>query len=148
MRPFPGREGVVLPGAQLLRFFKDLGVQPLAGALGQKVLEKLATVIAGRSGRLCALPLPHSRRLQAVAASDVTEQQQGPPVATALARVRARAGRAVWRGGGFGAVELRPLLDAPDCRADPAADFALAPFFALAEALRLGWARPEDAQAL
>ena len=68
------------------------------------------------------------------------------PAGRDLARLRTWAGRAVWRGGRYGAVELRLLLGAKHGRADPAAVIARAPLLALARALRRGWAWPDDAE--
>ena len=140
------------PEAQLLRPFKDLGVEQHAGMHGCAVLAGRATGTRGRFERIAGLPLPIPRRVQATAASGVSAATHGAITATPpgrqLAVLRTWAGRAIWRGGRHGAVELRLLLASQDCRADPAAALGFAPLLALAKALRKGWATPEDAAAL
>ena len=67
---------------------------------------------------MAGLPLPHAKRLRAVASSGVQAATYGAvagtPARGLLAKLRTSAGRAVWKGGAFGAVELRLLLGAPD----------------------------------
>ena len=107
----------------------------MAGGSGQAALQKRVLAAAARFDRLGGLPLPYAVRLRAVAACGVQAAVYGAvagrPKAGVLAQLRTRAGRAVWRGGGFGAVELRLLLGDPSCRADPAAAFSIAPLAAL-----------------
>jgi len=144
----PGRRWLCrrCPEAQLLRAFKDLGVEQHAGMHGCAVLAGRVAGTRGRFERIAGLPLPIPRRVQATAASGVNAATHGAITATPpgrqLAVLRTWAGRAIWRGGRYGAVELRRLLASQDCRADPAAAFTLAPLLALAKALRKGWATP------
>ena len=140
------------PAAPVLLRFKDLGIDQKVGAPG---LAASAARVAGtmaRFERLAGLPLPYAQRSRAVAAAGVAAATYGAlagaPPGRDLAKLRTWAGKAVWRGGRFGAVELRLLLGAEDGRADPAGVFALAPLLALARALRCGWAQQGDAAAL
>ena len=131
------------PGLEVKRSFRDLGVQQVLGLAGAAAAGDGR--VAGswdRFRRLAALPLPYQVRVHAAAAAGVAAATWGacvgPPTARVLGRLRTAAGRAVWRGGRFGAVELRLLLGAPLGRADPAAACALEPLLMLAKALRWG----------
>ena len=68
-----------------------------------------------RFGRLASLPLPYVQRLRATAAAGVSAATWGAvagvPGVRLISKLRTAAGRAVWRGGRFGAVELRLLLE-------------------------------------
>ena len=87
----PSREGLLRTnsGARLLRAFKDLGVQQLAGDIEEAVLERRIQATAGRLGRLGGLPLPHAKRLLVVAAP-------GAQAATYAMRARRPARRWHW----------------------------------------------------
>jgi len=89
-------------------------------------------------------------RLRVVAASAVASASFGcvayPPSRKELLRLRTAAGRAAWRGGRFGAVELRLLVGCPSGRADPAAALAFAPLLMYARAVRGGWVAREALQ--
>ena len=123
-------------------------MQQLAGEVGRRQLESRTQATAGRFDRLGGLPLPRARRLLVVAASGVQAatygEVAGTPTREQVAKLRTAAGRAVWRGGRYGAVELRLLLGALGCRSDPVAAFAIAPLAALATALRNGWVHVAD----
>ena len=138
------------PAVQVLRSFKDLGICQSVGAPGLSAPAARVLSTVARFERLAGLPLPYAQRTRAVAAAGVAAAAYGAlagaPAGRDLAKLRTWAGRAVWRGGNFGAVELRLLLGAEHGRADPAAVIALAPLLALARALRRGWARQEDAE--
>ena len=140
------------PSMAILTTFKDLGILQHAGKASAAATAARAQSTFGRFERLAGLPLPLPRRVQAVAAAGVAAAAYGAiagtPPARTLARLRTWAGRAVWRGGRFGAVELRLLLGAEHGRADPAAVFALAPLLAFSKALRRGWATVPDARLL
>ena len=137
------------PSAPVLTCFKDLGITQHAG--GPALVAPAARVLStlARFERLAGLPLPYPQRSRAVAAAGVAAAAYGAlagvPSGRDLAKLRTWAGRAVWRGGRFGAVELRLLLGAEHGRADPAAVITLAPLLALSRALRRGWASPIDA---
>ena len=49
------------------------------------------------------------------------------PGGRAIDKLRAQAAGAIYLGGGAGNQTLRLLLGSPDCRADPAAPFAIQP---------------------
>jgi hypothetical protein len=91
-------------------------------------------------------------RLRVVAASAVASASYGcvayPPDRKELLRLRTAAGRAAWRGGRFGAVELRLLVGCPTGRADPAAAMAFAPLLMCAKAVRRGWITLEALRAV
>jgi len=137
----PVREALALedeePGLEVKSSFRDLGVQQVFGMAGAaaagtgRVLREW-----DRFRRLAALPLPYHVRVHAAAAAGVAAATWGafvrPPPVRVLGKLRTAAGRAVWRGGRFGAVELRLLLWAPSGRADPAAACALEPLLLLA----------------
>ena len=86
--------------------------------------------------------MPYRVRVRAAAAAGTAAAAWGavvgPPSRALIAKLRTAAGRAVWRGGRYGAVEVRLLLGGPDGRADPAASFALQPLVMLTKALRWG----------
>ena len=131
-------------GVAAVAVFRDLGVVQVVGRTPPPVAVAAARAAGaeGRFARLEALPLAYPARVRAVAAAGVAAAAWGAlagrPPAAALRRMRALAGRAVWRGGRFGAAELRLLLGDPAGRADPAAQVAVAPLFMLARALRSG----------
>ena len=112
---------VLLPHVKPLVSFKDLGFEQLAGQAGQGTLLKRIQATADRFDRLGGLPLPHLMRLRAASGvqAAVYGAVAGRPKAAVLAQLRTKAGRAVWRGGGFGAIELRLLLGCPFMQGGP-----------------------------
>ena len=137
------------PGVSVRSGFRDLGVLQALGPRGSAAAGAGRVLAAwGRFRRLAALPLPYPARVRAAAAAGVAAATWGaavgPPPVRLLSQLRTAAGRAVWRGGRFGAVELRLLLGAPCGRADPAA-VADGSFPPLREA---DWVRPLHAHAV
>jgi len=120
-----------VPGVPVVASFRDLGVTQAfvrQGASAGGTARLLAA--EGRFRRLGGLPLPFLQRVRATASAGVSAACWGAvvyaPPASHIARLRTWAGRAIWRSGRYGAVELRLLLSGPDGRADPAAQFAFA----------------------
>ena len=141
------------PGVAVERSFRDLGVRQVLGAAGAAGAAKHRTDGAwGRFERLASLPMPYPQRVRATACAGVAAATWGavvgPPATHLLAKLRTAAGRAVWRGGRFGAVELRLLLGAPTAAADPAAAFAFGPLLMLAKALRWGLTHEAEVRAV
>ena len=131
------------PDARVVTEFRDLGLgQAVAGNSRPKNALQRAAACTERFRRLATLPLPFPLRVQATAAAGVAAAVWGAlgdrPPAVALRKLRTAAGRASWRGGRFGAVELRLLLGAPNGRVDPAYHFASAPLLQLAKAIQGG----------
>jgi hypothetical protein len=131
------------PEAVVVDEFRDLGVGQAIGARAvPRVAVARAVATQERFRCLMALPLSYPARLRAVASAGVSAAcwgaMAGRPALAVLRPLRTWAGRAVWRGGRFGSVELRLLLGAPDGRADPAFWFAAGPLRQLARALRAG----------
>jgi len=60
------------------------------------------------------------------------------PGVEAIRKLRVQAAGAIYLGGGAGNQTLRLLLGSPDCRADPAAPFAIEPLWALARGVEEG----------
>ena len=97
------------PAAPVLLTFKDLGVQQHAGARGATAMAARVQAARARFERLEGLPLPHAKRALVVAAAGVSAARYGAiagaPSNRVLAQLRTWAGRAIWRGGRFGAVD-------------------------------------------
>jgi hypothetical protein len=145
--------GGCAPGVRVLDRVNDLGLVHVfqgAAASSPAWQTRLADA-AARCRRIGSLALPYAQRMRIVATSAVPAAVYGavailPPDAD-LRVLRTAAGRAVWRGGRFAAIELRLLLGGHDCRSDPYAAFYLAPLFMLAKALRYGAVTPAEAAA-
>ena len=140
------------PSAPVLRSFKDLGIPQHAGHVGTTAAVARVQGTFARLDRLAGLPLPYAHRVQAVAAAGVVAAAYGAVVGTpsnrTLARLRTWAGRAVWRGRRFGAVELRPLLGGQALPRRPCRSVRVGTVVGICKALQRGWARTEDAQLL
>ena len=65
------------PAAPLLRSFRDPGIQQHAGVLGATAMATRDQTARARLERLAGLPLPHTKRAQAVASAGVSAATYG-----------------------------------------------------------------------